>query len=163
MKAIVYTSNTGFTARYARILGEQTGLPVLELSDAKKKLPRKTPVLYMGWLFASKVKGYSQAVQRFDVRSICAVGLCDTGTLLPEVRKANGLAETFPVFTLQGGMDHSKLKGINKFMISMLLKMLRKNQNPTEDDKRMLDLVEHGGDYVNPDNTADFLRWYRGV
>ena len=32
--AIVYTSNTGFTARYAKALGERTGLPVLELNTA---------------------------------------------------------------------------------------------------------------------------------
>lgn len=40
MKAIVYTSNTGFTARYAEILGRQTGLEVWELSEAVKKLPK---------------------------------------------------------------------------------------------------------------------------
>ena len=26
--AIVYTSNTGYTAQYAKLLGEKTGLPV---------------------------------------------------------------------------------------------------------------------------------------
>ena len=35
--AIVYTSNTGFTAEYASLLGGETGLPVYALEDAKKK------------------------------------------------------------------------------------------------------------------------------
>ena len=31
MKAIVYTSNTGSTARYAAMLGQETGLPVYSM------------------------------------------------------------------------------------------------------------------------------------
>lgn len=160
MKAIVYTSNTGFTARYAEILGRQTGLEVWKLSEAVKKLPKGTPIVYLGWLFASNVKGYRKAAKRFQIRAVCGVGLCETGCLLQEVRKAISLPEQTPLFTLQGGMDHSKLKGINKFMISMLQKMLAKNQNPTEDDKRMMELVKNGGDYVSPAHTAAFMQWY---
>lgn len=161
MKAIVYTSNTGHTAEYAQILGRQTGLPVYALSRAAKELPKGTPIVYMGWLFASYVKGYAKAAKRFDIRAVCAVGLCDTGALLAEVRKAISLNAEMPLFTLQGGMDHSKLQGINKFMISMLLKMLQKNQDPTEDDKRMLELVKNGGYFVSPEHTESFMQWYR--
>jgi len=35
MKAIIYTSNTGGTERYARLL-EQTGLPAYSLTEAVK-------------------------------------------------------------------------------------------------------------------------------
>lgn len=161
MKAIVYTSNTGHTAEYARILSRQTGLPAYELSRAMKELPKATPIVYMGWLFASYVKGYAKAAKRFQVKAVCAVGLCDTGALLAEVRKAISLPAETPLFTLQGGMDHSKLRGINKFMISMLLKMLQKNQNPTEDDLRMLDLVKNGGYFVDPAHTERFMQWYQ--
>ena len=162
MQAIVYTSNTGHTAAYAEILGQQTGLPVWELSKALKELPKGTPIVYMGWLFASHIKGYPQAAKRFSVQAVCGVGLCDTGALLSEVRKAISLPEKTPLFTLQGGMDHSKLQGINKFMISMLLKMLEKNKQPTEDDKRMLELVKYGGHFVSAENTAAFMQWYEG-
>ena len=31
IRAIVYTSNTGHTEKYARMLGEKTGLPVYSL------------------------------------------------------------------------------------------------------------------------------------
>lgn len=163
MKAIVYTSETGHTAAYANILGQQTGLPVLELSQAMKTLPRGTPVVFMGWLFASYVKGYNKAAKYFDIRCVCAVGLCDTGALLQEVRKAISLPEGTPLFTLQGGMDHGKLQGINKFMIRMLLKMLEKNKHPTEDDLRMLELVKYGGYFVCPENTQAFMQWYQSI
>lgn len=39
MKAIIYTSNTGSTERYARLLAEQTGLPAYSLTEAKEAVP----------------------------------------------------------------------------------------------------------------------------
>ncbi len=39
-KAIVYTSNTGYTAAYAKLLGEKTGLLVYPLSEVVKSLEK---------------------------------------------------------------------------------------------------------------------------
>ena len=86
--AIVYTSNTGHTRKYALLLGEQIGLPLFSLDEAKSQLSGGSPVIYLGWLHASHVKGYAKAARRFDLRAVCAVGLCDTGTLTDQVRKA---------------------------------------------------------------------------
>ena len=36
--AIVYTSNTGYTAEYAYLLGGKTGLPVYALAEAAGQL-----------------------------------------------------------------------------------------------------------------------------
>ena len=49
IQAIVYTSNTGYTAEYARMLGEKTGLPVLTLNEAKKSLPVRFARLFYIW------------------------------------------------------------------------------------------------------------------
>lgn len=38
MDAIVYTSNTGSTKRYAELLSQMIGLPAFALGDAKDKL-----------------------------------------------------------------------------------------------------------------------------
>ena len=54
--AIVYTSQTGFTARYAALLAERTGLPCRPLKEAAA-LPRGTAVIYLGWLCAGGIKG----------------------------------------------------------------------------------------------------------
>ena len=40
INAIVYTSNTGYTAQYARLLDEKTGMPVYSLDEAEKSLLR---------------------------------------------------------------------------------------------------------------------------
>ena len=64
------------------------------------------------------------------------------------------------MFTLQGGMDRGRLKGINKFMIDMLIKMLSSKKDATPEDKAQLELIIKGGDYVAPEHLAAVLNWY---
>lgn len=161
LKAVVYTSNTGHTQRYALMLGETTALPVYCLKEAIAKLPGGSEILYLGWIHASHVKGFSQAVKYFSVRAVCGVGLCDTGTLTDEVRKATPIPADIPLFTLQGGMNRGKLKGTNKMMISMLMKGLASQKQPTEQDSRMLQLLSQDASYVSEENLQDVLHWYR--
>lgn len=80
--AIVYTSNTGHTRRYSLLLGDQLGLPVYSLDEAKSQLSDSCPVIYLGRIHASRVKGYSKAASRFSVCAVCGVGLCDNGMLI---------------------------------------------------------------------------------
>lgn len=159
--AIIYTSGTGHTRQYARMLGEQTGLPVYSLDEANAQLPGGSPVIYLGWLHASHVKGYAKAARRFDLRAVCAVGLCDTGTLTDQVRKATSIPEDIPLFTLQGGIDRSRLKGMDKLMISMLAKGLASQKQRTAQDERMLELLSRDESYVSLEKLSEVLQWYR--
>ena len=160
MKAIVYTSNTGHTADYARILGDKTGLPVYAMNDALKQLAKETEIIYLGWLWANNIKGYKKVAKKFKISAICAVGLCDTGTAIAEVRKMNSLSDEIPLFTMQGGMDKTMLHGINKFMISMLIKAVSSKKERSEDDERMLYLLQNDKNYVCDENTTAFTEWY---
>ena len=160
MKAIVYTSNTGHTAEYSKMLGAKIGLPVYALNEAAKKLQKGTEIIYLGWLFANNIKGYKKATKRYKISAICAVGLCDTGTAVAEVRKANSISEETPLFTMQGGMDKTKLRGINKFMINMLTKGLSSRKERTENDERMLELLTHDKNYVSEENITAFMKWF---
>ena len=159
--AIVYTSNTGHTRKYALLLGKQIGLPLFSLDEAKSQLSGGSPVIYLGWLHASHVKGYAKAASRFDLCAVCGVGLCDTGTLTSEVRKATAIAEDIPLFTLQGGIDRGRLKGMDKLMISMLTKGLASQKQRSAQDERMLELLNKDESYVSPENLAEVVQWYK--
>ncbi|MBR6806920.1 MAG: hypothetical protein IKM46_00925 [Clostridia bacterium] len=159
MDAIVYTSETGHTKAYAEILGNKTSIPVFEIKEAKRKLPKDAKIIYMGWLFASSIKGYKKAAKRYAVSAVVGVGLCPTGEMMREVRQAISLPESTPLFTMQGGMDHAKLRGINRFMINMLVKMLSKKERTPEEDA-MLSLIKRGGYFVDEKNTEAFIKWY---
>lgn len=161
VEAIVYTSKTGFTRQYARLLGEKTGLPAYSLDEAVSCLPRGSGAIYLGWIHASRVKGFSRAAKRFSVRAVCGVGLCDTGTTVGQVRKASAIPAEMPLFTLQGGFDRGQLKGFDKFLISMLTKGLSAQKQRSQQDERMLQLLSRDGNYVREENLKEVLDWYR--
>ena len=75
MNAIIYTTNTGSTEHYAKLLAHETGLPAYSLAEAKKKVYPRTEVIYMGWIMASSVKGYAEAAKRYHVCAVCSVGM----------------------------------------------------------------------------------------
>lgn len=163
MKAIVYTSNTGFTEKYARLLSEKTGLATYALKDAAK-LDKGDSVIYLGWISANRINGLNKAMKRFDVRAVGAVGMLGTGSRLTETREANKLASDMPLFTLQGGYDNTKLKGIKKLLMKAVEKTLAESLSAkaerTPDEEAMLDMVTNGGDYVRVENLAALLDWY---
>ena len=162
LDAIVFTSQTGFTRQYAEMLGQTLVLPVYSLEEAVSQLPGGSRILYLGWVHASHVKGYRQAAKRFSVCAVCGVGLCDTGTLTTEVRQATAIPEEIPVFTLQGGIERKKLKGIDKLMISMLAKGLASQKQRSPRDERMLQLLSRDASYVSRENLTEILDWYKG-
>ena len=55
MKAIIYTSNTGSTAEYAQLLGNELNLPVHSLQQAKNKVPAGSEIIYLGWIMAGGI------------------------------------------------------------------------------------------------------------
>lgn len=161
--AIVYASNTGHTARYAGLLAEATGLPAYSQKQAKAVLARGTPVIYLGWLFASTIKGYGRAARRYEICAVAGVGLCATGALTDEVRRASRLPDAAPLFTMQGGMDRAALKGVHKLVIHMLAKSLAAKSGRSDEENRMLSLLENGGDFVSRKNLSAVLNWYRAM
>ena len=164
--AIVYTSNTGFTAQYASLLGGETGLPVYTLEEASKTLPQNSPIVYLGWLTAGKVQGYDKAVTKFNLQALCAVGMAKSDSQTEDVRKSNNLPQGLPLFTLQGGFDLKKLRGVYKLMMLVMSKTVAKKlaakpgRTPEEDD--MLELFQNGGNRVSLENLKPVLAWYEG-
>lgn len=102
MDAIVYTSNTGFTEKYAKLLGGKLFLPVYSLEEAKGKLAAGAEIIYLGWLMAGTVKGYKPAVRRYRIRAVGAVGMAATGRTRIRCENLIICREKIPVFTLAG-------------------------------------------------------------
>lgn len=164
MKAIIYTSNTGSTAYYAKALALETGLPAYSLTDAGKKLKNGSEIIYLGWLMAGIVQGYAAAAKRYDICGVCAVGMGKCGTQTEEVRSKNHIPEKMPLFTLQGNFDIKKLNGIYRIMMSIMVKTagkaLAEKQNRTPDEDDMLDMMQNGSERVNAENLEPVLKWY---
>ncbi len=152
IKAIVYTSNTGYTAEYAKNLADKTGLPLYTLKESKN-LEKGSPIIYMGWLMAGSVKDYNKAAKKYDIRIVVGSCLGTTGSMDTSVRKSHKIPDSVPVFTLQGGFDMKKLKGMDKFLMRIVGKVIKKQilskPEQTEDDIKIVDMLDHGGSAVN--------------
>ena len=165
-QAIVYTSNTGFTKKYAELLAARTGLPVCDLEQAAHSLPAGARIIYLGWLMAGKIQGYQKAAKVFRIDAAVGVGMAPDGVLTEQVRKANGLDTALPLFTLQGGYDRRRVRGIYRFMMDMLMKKMTRDQakkEPTEADRQMLQMMRDGGDWVREAGLQPILDWYSGI
>lgn len=164
MNAIIYTTNTGSTERYARLLAGQTGLPAYSLAEARKTVPAGAEIIYLGWIMAGAVKGYAEAAKRYRVRAVCGVGMGKTGTQTDSVRKKTAVPAQIPVFTLQGNFDVKKLHGIYRPMMEIMVKTAgrslaeKSGRTPEEDD--MLDMMLRGGERVRAENLSTVLDWY---
>ncbi len=164
MNAIIYTTNTGSTERYAKLLARKTGLPAYSLAEAKKRVFAGAEIIYLGWIIAGSVKGYAGAAKRYQVRAVCGVGMGQTGTQTDSVRKKSAVPADIPLFTLQGNFDVKKLRGVYRPMMEIMVKTAGKglaekgDRTPEEDD--MLDMMLHGGERVKEENLSAVLYWY---
>lgn len=163
IEAIVYTSNTGNTGQYAQMLAARTGLPVYSAKDAETALSQGASVIYMGWIRASVIVGYREAAARYAIVCVLAVGMGETGGQLVELRRKNGLAESLPLFTMQGGLFPSKLRGMNAFMINFsrrkAIKVLKAEKKRTEAQNAMLIMLSKGASFVQEKHLQKPLFW----
>ena len=165
MNAIIYTTNTGSTERYAKLLAKELGLSAYALAEAKKVIPTGAEIIYFGWIMGGSVKGYSAAAKRYKVCAVCGVGMGLTGTQTGSVREKTEVPENIPLFTLQGNFDVKKLHGVYRPMMEIMVKTVGKalaakqDRTPEEDD--MLDMMMlRGGDRVRFEHLKDILQWY---
>ena len=164
MDAIIYTTNTGSTEQYARLLAQKTGFPAYSLAEAKKRDFAGAEVIYLGWIMAGSVKGYAEAAKRYRVWAVCGVGMGQTGTQTDSVRKKSSVPADIPLFTLQGNFDVKKLHGVYRIMLEIMVKTAGKglaeksDRTPEEDD--MLDMMLHGGERVKAENLSAVLDWF---
>lgn len=167
MIAIVYTSNTGSTARYAKMLSAQIAAQVYSIEEAKKKVKPGAEIIYLGWIMAGKIKGYAEAAKKYRIQAVCGVGMGQTGTQIAELRTSNSIPQSIPLFTLQGTFDINKLHGIYKIMMKVMVKTAGKalagktDRTPEEDD--MLDMMLNGSKRVKDENLRCIIDWYDTV
>ena len=156
MKAnkIVYTSNTGFTRRYAEMLGKATGLPVYDLAQSLQG----GSALYLGWLRAGKIHGLARARKTHLVTGCCAVGLTDR----PPMEKLSAQLPEGKVFYLRGGYDHGGQHGLNRLMMTAMIKSMERRPPEDAAAQGLLRAAREGADFVTEEQLSPVEDWLRG-
>ena len=168
MKAIVYTSQTGFTQRYAKLLSEKTGVPAYSVKEAAKELQKKDDIFYMGWLMGGRVKGLDRAMERYEIRGVGAVGMSQVGngTLWDEAQECGGLSFSgAAVFYLRGGYAPEKLNPIHRMMMKIMTASVskdvqKKGEDATAAEKEMLERLLHGSDAFYEEDLDVVVNWF---
>ncbi len=163
LKAVVYTSQTGYTEQYARMLAGRAGLGCYTIKEAKRRLGEEDAYIYMGWLSAGRISGLSKA-RRFRMpAAVAAVGISGPDKAYEEkLKKQNKLGET-AFFYLQGGFAREKLRGLSKIMMNAayqsLVKAAQAQPDPTPQQQKAAELLLHGGSCVTKEALLPLIRW----
>ena len=165
---VIYTSQTGFTKKYAKWLAERMKADILDLKDAQKKstgfFDGYQAIVYGGWAMAekiSKVKWYlGKAPSWKDKRlAVFCVGGSPCDNPQTEVMMKNILDDEqrkyIKAFYCQGGFNYEKMSAGSKFAMKMFINMLKKKKNPSEEDKAMVERISSSYDisdkkYIEP-------------
>ncbi len=165
MDGIVYTSYAGHTEQYAQLLSKKIGLVAYPLEEAKKALPKKADVIYLGWVRKGKVEGYHKASRAFRIGCVGAVGMS-----IEDEAVSKGIAEqtgvgNLPLYYMQGGFDFNRLSGRNRFIMNQFRKTMvpayEKQTDLDEAQLNMLKMFRDGGNSVSIDRLSPILEWYK--
>lgn len=149
-RVIIYKSKTGHTERYARMLSKELNIPCYSYKDAK--VSENNEVIFLSYIYASKIMGLSKILKKYNVEVIIAVGaLAYSKDYLNTLKDTNNIK--LPFFYLRGGIDYSKLN----FFFRKFLPVI--GNDVARDDKDLLNLFKNSGDFVNKDNLKEVLNY----
>ena len=165
---IIYTSQTGFTKRYAEWIAEKTGGDLLELKDAQKKsddyFKDFDAICYGGWLMAAnvvKVKWFFEKTNNWKNKRLAlfCVGGSPNDNPDVDVFLQNVITEEqrkyIKVFYCQGGFNYEKMKTPSRIAMKMFVSALKNKKDATEKEKVMAEKMASSYDisdikYIEP-------------
>lgn len=163
--AVIYTSQTGFTKRYAQWIAEAAGADCFELSDARKKeLSAYEAIVFGGWACAgsiSKLSWFTSNMDKWTDKKLivfCVGGSpADTPDIETAVKKNFTEAELkrVDVFYCPGGFNYEKMSLPSKLMMKMFFKALKAKKDKTEGEEEMTKYISSSYDisdkrYIEP-------------
>lgn len=155
---IIYGSEYGTTAKYAKRLGKLTNTEVKNYKEVKD-LVGYQKVIYFGGLYAGNVKGLRETANRIPTDAevmVVTVGLVDPYEKSNADRIVKNIGKQLPpvffnhaeFFHLRGAIDYKKLSAKHRIMMGALCGMLKlKAKRKQTDDDRLI--ISTYGDKVD--------------
>lgn len=156
---VVYTSQTGFTKRYAEWIAKRTQAVVIELEEAKKKkdsfFDEFDAIVYGGWAMAGsvvKVKWFfdKATVWREKRLAVFVVGASPRENPDVDTAMQNLLTDEqkgyIKAFYCQGGLNYDNMKLPSKLMMKAFASAIKRKKNPTDMERDMAKWIDHSYD-----------------
>ncbi len=155
---IVYESKTGFTKRYADMLAAKTKQKVFHVKELAQVSPDEE-IIFLGWIKVGKIQGLNK-LRKYNIKAVCGSGTGRTAEPNTEEVLARNEIKNIPFFYLRGGCFPLKeLKGMDKIMLSLFLKMLKRRKDKDEKLEEAIAIIENGFDGVKEENLEPVLEW----
>ena len=155
--AVIYTSQTGFTKRYAEWISEKANADIFELEEAQKKeasfFDSYDAVIYAGWCMAGKVvksNWFFDKAANLKGKKLAIVAVGASPNANPQVDEAMAALLTeeqkqyIKVFYCQGGINYDKMKLSSKLMMKMYSSVLKKSKD--EKQREQGEFIAHSYD-----------------
>ena len=160
MKVIsVYSSQTGFTKRYADWLAEELGAEAITLAEAKKLnshyFADYDAIVYGGWAMGGKIvnsEWFTQRIPSWEGKKLAIFCVGASPNENPEVEVALHSALTdeerkyAKAFYCQGGLSYEKMKLPSKLAMKAFAAIVGKKKDATEQEKDMGEMISHSYD-----------------
>ena len=151
---IVYTSQTGFTKRYAEWLSERMNADLFDLKEARKKddgfFEMYDAIVYGGWAMAGnlvKSKWFLDKAAAWKNKRLAVFCVGGSPNDNPDIEVAlhNMLTDEqrnyIKAFYCQGGFNYEKMNAGSRLAMKMFVGSLKKKKDATEDEKIMAERI----------------------
>lgn len=141
---VLYKSKYGKTQKYANWISEEVGADIYNIDSIKiKDLEKYDIIVYCGGLYVGGVLGLSFLKKNYcklDSKKIIIVAV--GATLKKDEAKEEVKAKNIPVemqkgiefFLLRGGISYKKMKLIDRFLMYVMVKSLKRKKPEELDD-----------------------------
>jgi len=156
---VVYTSQTGFTQRYAEWLAEEMNADIINIKEAQKKdadfFDSYEAIIYGGWAMAgtvSKVKWFLDKASSWKDKRLALYCVGGGPSDSPDIKGMfnNTLDDDqkkyIKTFYCQGGFNYEKMNIPSKMAMKMFVSSLKRKKNLTEDEKIMVEKMSSSYD-----------------
>ncbi len=162
ISAIVYSSSTGSSEKYAKLLSAALHVPAMPVE--KCPVRKDGEIIYIGWAMAGKVVGYAKTAEKLNVAAVVQVGMSPVSDKLVEsVRTKNEIPEGVAVFAKQGAFDMSKLplpyQLIMKLINKKIVKGLSQKADRTAQEEATYQMALTGKGQPADWDVSDILAW----
>lgn len=174
---IVYTSQTGFTKRYAEWLAKslKDRFVVMELKEAQKQpetfFDDFRAIAYGGWAMAGKVTKskwfLDKATGWKDKRlAMFCVGGAPAESRNVEAALKSMLTEEqskyIKAFYCPGGFNYERMSAASRFAMKIFIASIKKKKDSTDEERQMAELVSTSYDISDPKYIEPIAEYLEG-
>ena len=169
---IIYTSQTGFTKKYAEWIAQRLHADVITSDEFKKRtdesLSEYDTIIYGGWASMGKIVKadlfYTRARSWKNKRlAVYCVGAADVNepNMIESMKKVvpEDLRDTIVSFYCPGGLNYEKMNLYSKMMMKTFATMLKKD----ESKKEQAELYSHSFDISDEKYIEPIALWAKGL